>query len=111
MRKPDPSAKASSPQATPSSLNSAAMVVSVLLNPGFKEASRDLFPSYASLSSSIIEKDVQDASSIVDFLKLLTLEYNSIPVITKLGNLQSFLQMLSICLETKYLILLGPKRT
>lgn len=91
MRKPDPSARASSPRATPSSLNSAAtvvvVVVSVWLNPGFKEASRDLFPSYASLSSSIIEKDVQDASSIVDVLKLLTLEYNSIPVITKLGNL------------------------
>lgn len=89
MRKPDPSAGASSPRATPSSLNSAAtvVVVSVWLNPGFKEASRDLFPSYASLSSSIIEKDVQDASSIVDVLKLLTLEYNSIPVITKLGNL------------------------
>lgn len=91
MRKPDPSARASSPWATPSSLNSSAtvvvVVVSVWLNPGFKEASRDLFPYYASLSSSIIEKDVQDASSIVDVLKLLTLEYNSIPVITKLGNL------------------------
>lgn len=85
MRKPDPSARASSPRATPSSLNSAARVVVVVsgwLNPGFKEATRGLFPSYASLSSSIIEKDVQDASSIVDVLKLLTLEYNSIPVIT-----------------------------
>lgn len=108
MRKPDPSARASSPQEMPNSLNSAA-TVSVLLNPGFKEPSRDLFPSYASLSSTIKEKDVQDASSIVDVLKLLTLEYNSIPVI---ASWETYTHFFRCCLYIwKENILLGPKRT
>lgn len=81
MRKPDQRARANSSPAMPNSLNSAA-IVSVMLNPGFKAASRDWAPSDARLSSSLIEKDVQDARSIVDFLKLLTLGYNSMPVIT-----------------------------
>lgn len=76
MRKPDQSMRAnSSPQALPNSLKSAA-TVSVMLNPGFKAASRDLSPSDWRLSSSLKEKDVQDVSCIVDVLKLLTLEYN-----------------------------------
>lgn len=75
MRKPDQSVRANSPSGNAQFIKISSNV-SVMLNPGFKAASRDLSPSDWRLSSSLKEKDVQDANCIVDVLKFLTLEYN-----------------------------------